>query len=97
MHVHTCTHTQSAEEEETWESLTIEKEHWIRLIHHLEALTLLANVIGQKAMRVLPPAPFAVCAEEEEEGHSWEIDVGVLQLQLLSESMCVCVLSYVIW
>ena len=72
---------QTREEEEAWETVTAERERWIRLIHHLEALTLLSNTIRQEAMRRLPPAPFVVC--EMEDGGTEIPDVSVLEVHLL--------------
>ncbi len=71
---------------ESWESVTSEKERWVRLIHHLETLTQLSNVIGQTSMRRLPPvlyAMYGVEGEGEEGGEA--IDVCDLQVQLLSK------------
>ncbi len=73
---------------ESWESVTSEKERWVRLIHHLETLTQLSNVIGQASMRRLPPvlyAMYGVEGEGEGEEGGEAIDVCDLQVQLLSK------------
>ena len=75
---------------ETWETVTPEKERWVRLMHHLETLTQLSNVIGQTVMRELPPVLYAVYGEEEEEEEEKgeAIDVCDLQVHLLSKGQC---------
>lgn len=83
---------------ETWESVMAEKEEWIRLIHHLEGLTLLSNAVGQGNMRKLPPAPCTrTQLEEGVEGEGKEemedqivrekrrLNVGELKVVLLSD------------
>jgi len=76
---------QAREEEEAWETVTAEKERWIRLIHHLEALTLLSTTVGQETMKRLPPAPFVIC---EMEDRGAEIpDIGVLEVHLLHKGL----------
>ncbi len=84
---------------ESWETVTSEKERWVRLIHHLETLSHLSNVIGQAAMRQLPPVLYAVYGgegEEEEwgEGGGEAIDVCDLQVNLLSKGKLSTVWSY---
>ena len=87
------------EELESWEPVTAEREEWIRLIHHLEGLTLLSNAIGQGGMRKLPPAPWTVApqspreggggdgeGEEDfppEEGEQRRLNIGSVQIMLL--------------
>ena len=89
------------EELESWEPVTAEREEWIRLIHHLEGLTLLSNAVGQGEMRKLPPAPWTATSPQSpqegggieegeddlppEEGEDRRLDVGSLQIVLLGE------------
>lgn len=69
---------------EAWETVTEEREKWVRLVHHLESLTLLSNAVGQKAMRTLPPIPYTVCEEgEEEEEEGGLVHVGDMHVHLL--------------
>ena len=80
------------EELESWEPVTAEREEWIRLIHHLEGLTLLSNAVGQGEMRKLPPAPWTATSPQSpqegggiQEGEDRRLDVGSLQIVLLGE------------
>ena len=85
---------------ESWEPVTAEREEWIRLIHHLEGLTLLSNAIGQGEMRKLPPAPWTAAPHGQslqeggiegeddfplEEGEKRRLNIGSLQIVLLGE------------
>ena len=92
------------EELESWEPVTAEKEEWIRLIHHLEGLTLLSNAIGQGDMRKLPLAPWTDAPQSQEgegdqdcsnETEERKLNVGSLRIMLLDEgefiSNCYCV------
>lgn len=60
--------TESEDSPEAWETVTAERERWVRMAHHLEVLVLLSNVIGVGAMRAVPPVPTVTVAMEEEEG-----------------------------
>lgn len=83
------------EELESWEPVTAEREEWIRLIHHLEGLTLLSNAVGQGEMRKLPPAPWTAAPQSPQEGGEGEEDfppeeerrlnIGSLQILLLGD------------
>ena len=85
---------------ESWESVSSEREQWIRLIHCLEGLSLLSNAVGQEHMRKLPPAPWTEkqqrVSEESEavegEGLSGEerLSVGNHQFLLLSDGKPFC-------
>ena len=63
-----CRQTESEDSPEAWETVTAERERWVRMAHHLEVLVLLSNVIGVGAMRAVPPVPTVTVAMEEEEG-----------------------------
>lgn len=76
-----CCLYQTGEEEEAWETVTAEREQWVRLIHHLEALTILSNTIGVDAMRRLPSVPFIVSEESDKAAEI--LDIGVLEVHLL--------------
>ena len=83
---------QATEEEEdsmeAWETVTPEKEQWVRLLHHLDTLALLSTVVGQKAMGELPPILFVFCGEGEADAE--EPDVSDLQVQLLNKGESSC-------
>ena len=93
------------EELESWEPVTAEREEWIRLIHHLEGLTLLSNAIGQGEMRKLPPAPWTALPQSPLEGSEGEEDfppeegepkerrlnIGNLQIMLLGDGKPTCI------
>ena len=64
--------------------MTSEKEEWISLMHHLEVLTLVSNVIGRDSLATLPPAPYAVC-DEEGSGVGGEKEIDVRNLLPLNE------------
>ena len=74
---------QTGEDEEAWETVTAEREQWVRLIHHLEALTILSNTIGVNAIRKLPSVPFIAC--EKSDKATEILDIGVLKVQLLQD------------
>ena len=96
------------EELESWEPVTAEKEEWIRLIHHLEGLTLLSNAIGQGDMRKLPPAPWTTFPQSLEGNSEGEEDispgereerrlnVGSLQIMLLGDGEPTCISTAVL-
>lgn len=82
------------EELESWEPVTAEREEWIRLIHHLEGLTLLSNAIGQGEMRKLPPAPWTAAPQSPqeggedfppEEGEERRLNIGSVHIMLLGD------------
>ena len=87
--------TDSEDSAETWETVSAERERWVRMAHHLEVLTLLSNVIGVGAMRTIPPVPSVVVEVEEEEEKGYVTNINILdhQVQLLqngefSELVC---------
>ena len=73
--------TESEDSAEAWETVTAERERWVRMAHHLEVLVLLSDVIGVGAMRAIPPVPSVVVGEEEEEGRV--VNILDHQVQLL--------------
>ncbi len=71
---------ESEVEEEAWESVTMEVEHWARLSEVLELLTELSLVCGSAGLKPLPPVLFIEQGEDEE-----LFDVRRVKIKMLFE------------
>lgn len=69
--------------------MSSEKEEWISLMHHLEVLTLVSNVIGRDSLATLPHAPYATC-DEEGSGVGGEKEIDIRDLLPLHQCECLC-------
>ncbi len=65
-------------EDETWETVTIDREEWARLNELLELLTELSIVIGVQALKQLPAVLFI-----KSDDHETILDIEKLKIKML--------------
>ena len=83
---------EESEEEEAWESVTIDVEHWARLSEMLELLTELSLVCGSVGLKPLPLVLFIEQVEDEE-----MFDVRRVKIKMLFEGAIMQTSHYCIY
>ena len=69
---------------EDWETVTAERERWVRLAHHLEPLTMLYVVVGAEAMKTLPLIPYMEKSHDDEDS----VRIADVVVHLLNDGGC---------